>query len=618
MTQNLGNLFIDGEGVIEDESTTGHVITNTNVTLDTGTFAKGSSSLKFVGSSSANLSVAASSEFTFGTGDFTIDFWIKIDSSSGTRLIYQGTSGGNDGVQSNYSSQTITSYFNNGSPLSCYSADMNDNNWHHFALTRASGVAYTFWDGVLKNSGVATQNLSTSGPVVVGGYNTTWITAWYDVIRVVKGEALWTENFSLNNTTLRYPEEIIIDPYVRPDNMSELYNTKQMKLRGKSSEGFIRPTISQFFTSKNFEDILRPVPIIPDFVIDKNSAPYDLGEPVNLTGAIQTATNQALIMYAIVEDGMSDAHAQIITANGTSITKAAPVSIYPAMNSFNVTAVKLSATKYLVGAHVSELGGLNRKNRVFLLTISGNSVVVTDTDVLEDGYNNGISLTRLTDTKAVVVWRPSGTPARTAVVSTTGDNISIGPIVDAEPTGASGAYFLRLSENKVLISYSTSAGKILRFGTVTGNSIVYGDAIIDLVESTSSLTAFPLSESEVMFVYSDSVSETIKLSIASIDNDSLTVESTYTIANGVFIRCHLVQNSSTEFVIVYEDSITNDGEALTFVLGDGEIGASDIYTFIESSNVIGPWATLKLDTDKILTLYRNVDNVDGAVATILE
>ncbi len=44
----------------------------------------------------------------------------------------------------------------------------------------------------------------------------------------------------------------------RPDNMSELYNMKQNKLRGKSAEGFIRPTIAQFFTSMNFEEIDTP------------------------------------------------------------------------------------------------------------------------------------------------------------------------------------------------------------------------------------------------------------------------------------------------------------------------------------------------------------------------
>jgi len=43
----------------------------------------------------------------------------------------------------------------------------------------------------------------------------------------------------------------------RPDKMTELFNISSVKgnLRGKASEGFIRPTIKQFFTSADFEEI---------------------------------------------------------------------------------------------------------------------------------------------------------------------------------------------------------------------------------------------------------------------------------------------------------------------------------------------------------------------------
>ncbi len=52
-------------------------------------------------------------------------------------------------------------------------------------------------------------------------------------------------------------EEIVtnINPD-RPDNITELYGIgSRGNLRGKAVEGFIRPTLKQFFTSKNFEEI---------------------------------------------------------------------------------------------------------------------------------------------------------------------------------------------------------------------------------------------------------------------------------------------------------------------------------------------------------------------------
>ncbi len=42
----------------------------------------------------------------------------------------------------------------------------------------------------------------------------------------------------------------------RPDNITELYNLSYRgNLRGKASQGLIRPTVKQFFTSENFEEI---------------------------------------------------------------------------------------------------------------------------------------------------------------------------------------------------------------------------------------------------------------------------------------------------------------------------------------------------------------------------
>jgi hypothetical protein len=44
----------------------------------------------------------------------------------------------------------------------------------------------------------------------------------------------------------------------RPDLVTKLYNlsSKKGNLRGKAKAGFVRPTISQFFTSKNFSEVL--------------------------------------------------------------------------------------------------------------------------------------------------------------------------------------------------------------------------------------------------------------------------------------------------------------------------------------------------------------------------
>jgi len=58
-------------------------------------------------------------------------------------------------------------------------------------------------------------------------------------------------------------EEVITNPYIRPDNISELYHsTKKRGLRGKAKQGFIRPTISEFFMS-NCDYIEIPSVTVP-------------------------------------------------------------------------------------------------------------------------------------------------------------------------------------------------------------------------------------------------------------------------------------------------------------------------------------------------------------------
>ena len=77
MAKNLGNLFIDGESVIEDE-TGNHTITNNNgVTISTAEKKYNNSSLEFDGTN--YLSISDHSDFQFSTGDFTVDFWVKLN-----------------------------------------------------------------------------------------------------------------------------------------------------------------------------------------------------------------------------------------------------------------------------------------------------------------------------------------------------------------------------------------------------------------------------------------------------------------------------------------------------------------------------------------------------------
>lgn len=73
MTQILGNLFIDGEGTINDKTGT-HSITNNGAVVSTDQKKFGDSSIYFPGGGTNKLEIPHNQYFNFGSDNFTIDF----------------------------------------------------------------------------------------------------------------------------------------------------------------------------------------------------------------------------------------------------------------------------------------------------------------------------------------------------------------------------------------------------------------------------------------------------------------------------------------------------------------------------------------------------------------
>jgi hypothetical protein len=147
---------------------------------------------------------ATSSDYAFGTGDFTVEAWIKIPNVSGISYqnvldtrgsIGNSTSGFSFGVQSNGQLYMYT----NGFIINTAVNTITSNQWYHIALVNNGGTAKAYVDGVEK------------GSVSLSGYdftNTTFRIANVDSssgqnfvgsisnVRVVKGTAVYTSAFT--------------------------------------------------------------------------------------------------------------------------------------------------------------------------------------------------------------------------------------------------------------------------------------------------------------------------------------------------------------------------------------------------------------------------------------
>ena len=185
-----------------DSSLSNHTITVAgNVTHSTTQSKFNGGSIYFDGTGDY-LSVADSADWTFGTGDFTIDLWIYPTTiGSGGNKNYIGTNPNQYLTFASNNSGGLLFYYGNGTWTSTPAATSNvvvNNTWQHVAVSRSGGTVYLFCNGVLMTS--RTQSASIDPPnIEIGAYGggaSDLFVGYMDEVRITKGAALWTQNFT--------------------------------------------------------------------------------------------------------------------------------------------------------------------------------------------------------------------------------------------------------------------------------------------------------------------------------------------------------------------------------------------------------------------------------------
>ena len=262
MAQNLGNLFItySGDDIIERNNT--HTIINKGVTLSSSVSKFGDKSLFFDGSASLEF---LDSEAWYIDSDHTIDLWVypTLINNYTHSMVAQWKYG--DGTNRSFDfrlqdnsnnlkctiiTQPNSTYFHNESDNA-----VPTNQWSHVAVVIHNGSSKLYVNGTL-----ASEPLSITGTTNNSATNLTigtilgasrYFYGYMDKVRVVKGTALWESNFNPNNDSEMF--------YATPKPVSSIYSVGHRgNLRGKAKNGFVRPTIKEFFTSTNYEGISLP------------------------------------------------------------------------------------------------------------------------------------------------------------------------------------------------------------------------------------------------------------------------------------------------------------------------------------------------------------------------
>lgn len=202
--------LLKGEGSNNSTTITDHSLIGAawtvggNARISTAQFKYGSASIYFDGTNDYITATAAPANFTFSTGDFTVEFWLW----SGTLGPQNGfiafdTRGPGDGtnkVTIIYSDNNIRLEVNENSRIAGGALALNT--WHHIALSRAAGVSRLFVNGTQVGSSYTdTFNYScaTNRPIMGGdgpGGGSVWnLNGYIDDVRITRA-ARYTSNFT--------------------------------------------------------------------------------------------------------------------------------------------------------------------------------------------------------------------------------------------------------------------------------------------------------------------------------------------------------------------------------------------------------------------------------------
>ncbi len=195
----------DGSASFIDASPFARTVTAVgNAQVDTAQTKFGPSSLLFDGTGD-RVSVPDSPDFAFGTGDFTIDWWMRF-SSVATASIFAQASGAATDLSFDFQYFSGSFFFVNSANGTSSSTSESWSNtpssgvWNHWELVRNGTNLILFKDGVSlgTESGFSTTLFDSSSPLTVGGglNISAALNGWIEEFRVTKGIARHTANFT--------------------------------------------------------------------------------------------------------------------------------------------------------------------------------------------------------------------------------------------------------------------------------------------------------------------------------------------------------------------------------------------------------------------------------------
>jgi len=174
------------------------------------------------------LTVNNSPDFSFGTGDFTVEWfqYFKSPHNEYPRIFSLGSYSDAVTMGASIEQNSIFYFWMNNFTIFGVSISI-ENKWAHMAVTRHNGYVTAYLDGIPISSPVLNQSnlVDTIHNLVIGNESDSSALAsfagYITNFRMVKGRALYTSNFTPpNKSLLEVPGTVLLLSAVNSDNLT--------------------------------------------------------------------------------------------------------------------------------------------------------------------------------------------------------------------------------------------------------------------------------------------------------------------------------------------------------------------------------------------------------------
>ncbi len=170
----------------------------TAAALSTAQSKFGGSSVALNGASGNYVNTVNGTPAAFGTGDYTVDCWVRVANAITAAVIWDTRQGvaNNPVLYTNTSGKILVNI--NGALAITSVSSITANSWYHIAVTRASGTLRLFINGALEGSVADSSNVTAPTAILLGAdlNGASNLGGYIDEFRISKGVARWVSAFA--------------------------------------------------------------------------------------------------------------------------------------------------------------------------------------------------------------------------------------------------------------------------------------------------------------------------------------------------------------------------------------------------------------------------------------